>query len=137
MKPRRKSLLLLVTTLVLGVLLGASGTSVLQNRRAAQLRMAREIGGMMRMVEGVIRVEDEVQRSQIRAVVEDSEDRFRDARRTCGHLFQTQRDTMVASLRTVLTSEQQAELDDWVNRELGDQHRSSRRNGKRSDRRNR
>ncbi len=137
MNARRKSLLLLVATLVLGVLLGASGISVLQNRRVAQLRQAREIGGMMRIVESVIQVEHEAQRNQIRAVVEDSEDRFRDARRTCGEMFQVQRDSMVANLKTVLTSEQQAELDNWVNRERGNQHRSSRQDGKRSDRRNR
>ncbi len=124
MNARRKSLLLLAVTLVLGLLLGASGVSVLQNRRAAQLREAREAGGMMRMIEEIIQTNSEMQHSQISAVVEDSEKRFREARKTCGEMLQAHRDSLVANLRPVLTEGQQTQLDEWINRERNHQRRS-------------
>ncbi len=122
-----KSLLMLGAMLLAGILLGVSGTSMLHNHRAAELQKARQSGGVMRMIQGVVGVESESQRLQIQEVAERSEQRFSAARRVCGDLFATQRDSMVTSLRTVLTTEQQEKLDAWIGKGQRDQKRRSRR----------
>lgn len=81
----------------------------------------------MRMIQGVVGVESESQRLQIQEVAERSEQRFSEARHVCSDLFATQRDSMVTSLRTVLTTEQQERLDAWIGKGRRDQKRRSRR----------
>ena len=137
MKAHHKSILLLAVMLSVGVLLGASGTSVLQNRRVAQLRQAREAGGMMRMVEAAIGIEDESQRDRIRAVIQESQEGFRETRRTCSDMFQARHDSMMANLRTVLSPDQQDALDAWIAQEHSRQRDGrGRKSDKRDHRRN-
>ena len=119
MKVRTKSAWLLLATLVVGVLLGALGASALQNRRTEQIRETRERGGIWRMVEEVIRVEDDAQRAEIRAVVERAEIHFSAQRQICGDSLAASRELMATSLRAVLTPEQQSRLDGWLNRDRG------------------
>ena len=118
MKAQTKSAWLLFATLLVGVFIGVFGTSALQNRRAEQIRDTFERrGGIIAMFEEVIQPTDEVQRAQIRAVLEQTETRFRDARHECRDHFIAARDSMRADLNALLTPGQQARLDEWLKRD--------------------
>ena len=118
MKAQTKSAWLLFATLVVGVLIGVLGSSALQNRRAEQIRETFERhGGMTDLFEEVIQPTDEAQRAQIRAVLEQTETRFRDARRECRDHFVAARDSVRANLNALLTPDQQTRLDEWLKRD--------------------
>lgn len=131
MKAHYKSILIVVSTLVVGVLLGASGASVLQNRRAAKLQQARETGGLIRIVEKIVAIEDDQQRARIHEIVRDAEQKFREARTECSELLRTQRTSMITRLNAELTPEQREEFEQWLQRERQEPRRHGRRNGRR------
>ena len=131
MKAHYKSILIVVSTLMVGVLLGASGASVLQNRRAAKLQQVRETGGLIRIVEKVVAIEDDQQRARVREIVKDAEQKFRETRAECGELLRTQRTRMVTRLNAELTPEQHEEFEQWLQRERQEPRQRGRRNGRR------
>ena len=130
MSVRQKSMVLLAVALTLGILLGISGSSVLQDRKAERQRSVREAGGLMHLIERVIEIDSDAQRQQIREVVEASEAQLDDVRRSCGALFGAHRDSLVTKLTAVITPSQQEALEQWANREREKQHSRERSSSK-------
>lgn len=133
MKAQTKSALLLFATLLVGVLIGGFGASALHNKRMEEIRTTFERrGSISDMYEEVIQPTDEAQRTQIRAVLEQSETRFRSVRKECGEQFSASRDSMRTNLNALLTPDQQTRLDEWLERD-----RDLRGRGRRDGRRDR
>ncbi len=117
MKARTKSALLLITTLVVGGLVGAVTTGAIVNNRLDQLEKMRRPGGFADKLIQVIEPTDEAQDAQIRAALDRSHERFEAIRRECRGLYVAHRDSMRADLAPVLTSDQQTRLDEWFSRD--------------------
>ena len=110
--------MLLFATLLVGVLIGGFGASALHNKRMEEIRTTFDRrGGISDMFEEVIQPTDDAQRTQIRAVLEQTEARFRAGRRECRDLFMASRDSMRADLNALLTPAQQARLEKWLERD--------------------
>lgn len=125
MSARMKSIALLVGVLVVGLALGALGTSTLQHRRMAALQEARQQGGLMRVVQREVEFDNDEQREVIGRILERAETDFRAVRRMCADSFAVHRETLMANLNEALTPEQQEQLEGLLQRDR--ESRSSRR----------
>lgn len=119
MNTKSKSAALLIVTLLLGILLGAIGSSTLHNQRLEELRSLRSKGGFMSSVEEVIAPKDENQRAQIRAVLERSQASLEQVSQDCRHRFKERADSMHAALAPLLSEQQVQRLEEWMSRDRG------------------
>ncbi len=134
MNARLKSVLLLVGVLIVGLALGTFGTSALQHRRMAALQEARREGGLMQRLERVIEFENESQREEIEDIVLRAETNFRTIQRSCGDSLSVYREAFLADLKEVLTPDQHAQVETWLQR---DRELRSHRRGRSADPRTR
>ena len=115
MKPKTKSMLALLVTLVIGVVIGALSWSTLHNQRMKKIREARnERGGFYSMVESRVAPVDPSVEPDFRRVVEAYRTRLHGLYREGIHKRTAILDSMIMDLDTVLTSEQTTRLRDWV-----------------------
>ncbi len=117
MNARTKSALMLLLTLAVGILIGSLATSAVINHRIEQLAELRRPTGFSLILERVIRPEDETQREQIRAVLEEAGARMAELRRSHFAELRTIIDSTRARLDPLLTPEQKRRLEAWFSRD--------------------
>ena len=120
MKTKTKSTLVILGTLLVGIIIGGLGTSVIFTNRLGAIQALRMQGGLTNLLENVIEPVDEVQREQIREIVRNAAEQQMELRRT---MFEENRlvfEGMREELEEVLTDEQKARLRRWMVRERRD-----------------
>ena len=117
MTARTKSALILVATLVVGILLGALGTSVVFNQRLEKIIAIGQPDGFSLTLEEVIQPHDEAQRAQIRAVLRQTGQRMHEQRRAHFEDLIGLFDSTRAALEPLLTDEQKERFDAWIERD--------------------
>ena len=129
MKAQSKSAFIIVATLVVGILVGALATSAVMNNRMEELNALRSKGGFSENFLGVVQPENEVQRAQIKAILENADNQMEEARLTMYREIRAVTDSMRQRIALLLTPEQQARVDEWQEaqrrqwRERGDRGR--------------
>ena len=129
MSTRVKSILLLAITFVVGILLGVFATSTLQHRRMAEIRQVRERGGIMRVLEQAIEFESDAQKQQVEEILEGAESSFRSLLRAYSDSMQTHRESLMDSLKQLLTPEQIEQMEERLTRERRSDRSRGHRNG--------
>lgn len=114
MNARTKSLLLLLTTLVVGLGVGALATGAAMNTRLDELQRLRQRGGFTERLEAVIAPTDEAQQAAVHAALERAHERFHADRRACSERFRASADSMRAELTPILSEDQRARLDAFL-----------------------
>ncbi|WP_456424618.1 hypothetical protein [Rhodocaloribacter sp.] len=117
MNARTKSALILLVTLAVGILIGSLATSAVINHRIEQLAELRRPTGFSLMLERVIRPQDETQREQIRAILEEAGARMAELRRSHFSELKSIIDSTRARLDPILTPEQKQRLEAWFSRD--------------------
>ncbi len=117
MTARTKSALILLVTLAVGILIGSLATSAVINHRMEQLAELRRPTGFSLMLERVIRPQDEAQREQIRAILEEAGARMAELRRSHFTELKAIIDSTRARLNPILTPEQRQRLETWFSRD--------------------
>ncbi|GIV62153.1 hypothetical protein GQ464_016840 [Rhodocaloribacter litoris] len=117
MKARTKSVLVLFATLIVGIALGALSAGVVINKRLDKLRELGRPSGFSMYLERVIEPVDEVQRRQIRAVLQATGERLAALRQRHYAEMRAVIDSSRAALDTLLTPEQHERLAQWLERD--------------------
>lgn len=133
MKPRTKSVLALLVTLVIGVVIGALSWSTMHNQRMKKIREARdERGTFYSMVESRVAPVDPAVEEDFRRIVESHRTMLRENYRAHARVRDAILDTMITNLDSVLTDDQTARLRDWVHDD-DDDDGGDRRNDRRDE----
>jgi hypothetical protein len=114
MKAETRSLLMLVSTLVLGVLLGAVGNGAMARERRARVEEMKRPGGFVEHMEEIIRPRDDAQRAAIEPVIRATGDRNRAIIHAANEQLRAALDSMRARLAPELDAEQRRRLDDFA-----------------------
>lgn len=124
MKPRTKSVLALLVTLIIGVVIGALSWSTIHNQRVKKIREARsERGGFYSMVESRVAPVDPAVEEDFRRIVESYRTRLHEYYREGVRGRDAILDSMITDLDSVLTDEQTTRLRDWVHDDDDDDDR--------------
>lgn len=113
MTTRVQSIMILVGTLIVGIAIGALATGAIFNARMDALRALRSPGGMQERIITVIQPESPEQAEQIQAVLDASEQRLRELRRTQARPFRAVIDSMHMQMQPLLSPEQWERLQTW------------------------
>ena len=116
LSPRTKSILLLISTLLLGMVLGAVVNAWLATERFERIRDLRRPGGMVRHLERVLEPQSDEQRAQIRTVLNATSEDVQALRETHRREMRAVMDSMTARLEPVLTDEQMSTLQNRLRR---------------------
>jgi len=117
MKAQAKSAFIIFVTLIVGGVIGILATSAVFNNRVEQLEALRRLGGFSDALLDIIQPDDETQRAQIEDLLEQSDERMHEIRRS---MFQQMRDVMDSlehDLPLLLTTEQKERLEHWRDEE--------------------
>ena len=128
MNARVKSILLLAGTLLVGALLGMFATSTWQHRRMQELRQVRELGGMMRILDHAIEIENPDQQQEVEQILKRAETSFRSLRRAYTDSMIVHREALFDELRETMTPEQIESVEKWLTRERRSHPNRGRRN---------
>lgn len=112
LSPRTKSILLLVSTLLLGMVLGAVVNAWLATERFERIRDLRRPGGMIQHLERIVEPTSPEQRAQIRAVFDATSAEVQALRDEHRRELRAVMDSMTVRLEPVLTDEQMSTLRD-------------------------
>lgn len=107
MKPKLKSILILVVTLAIGIAIGAMSWGSIHNKRIERMREVRNQGGLYSSVDRYIDPTDAEQEKAIRDITDRFSRRFGEIYRESGRKLQADMDTFRTALSEVLTQEQQ------------------------------
>jgi uncharacterized membrane protein len=114
MKIETRTAVILLTTLLLGVLLGAVAGGAVASVRRERIEGMRHPGGFVEHVEEVIRPRDEAQRAAIRPVLEATAARNQRIVRAAHQQLRAELDSMRARLAPRLDADQRMRLDDFA-----------------------
>ena len=128
MNARTKIILSLIGTLIAGILIGSLGTSALHNQRAERLRKMRDRGGVTRYLARVLETDQDSLNAELRATIEEAEERFREIQRLYRDSLDTARTSMMDDLRKQLTPAQIERLEAKRKRGRRNGHSGHRRN---------
>jgi hypothetical protein len=112
MKTGTKSMLLLFSTLLIGMALGSLLTGAINQHRLERLAEMRSARGMAYFLEDVIRPESTEQREAIRAVLDSAAPKFAAAMQESREKMRALTDSVRAELDPLLTDEQRDRMDD-------------------------
>ena len=131
-----RSVLILAATLLVGGAVGAVTTGTVMNKRLDELQSLRTRGGFMRVVMEVINPADEARRQEVGALLRASGERMSDLRSECVVGYRTEIDSLRAQLDPLLTTEEHARLQAFLDRDREGRRRGGeRRRGPREGRR--
>jgi hypothetical protein len=116
MKIETRTAVILLTTLLLGVLLGAVGGGTMAAERQARLQDMRRPGGFVENMEEVIRPRDAAQRDALRPIIQRTAERNRAIIDAANRQLHAELDSMRARLAPHLDARQRARLDDFARR---------------------
>ena len=128
--PRTKSILILVSTLLLGVLLGAVLNSWLAQDRFERLHAMRSADGFERMVERHVQPVSDEQAAQLSTALEEWAPRMAQQRRAHRRETRALMDSLRADLQPILNEEQMQRLDERLGTRGGDQGGERHRRGR-------
>jgi len=114
MKIETRTAVILLTTLLLGVLLGAVGGGTMAAERRARLDEMRRPGGFVEQVEEVVRPRDQAQRAALRPVIEATARRNQQIVRGANARLRAELDSMRARLAPRLDAAQRERLDRFL-----------------------
>jgi hypothetical protein len=107
-----KSVLMLFSTLLIGMLLGSLITGAANNRRMRDLAEMRSARGLAYYLEDVVRPDSEEQREAIRAVLEEAAPKFSETMRVSRERMRELTDSVRAELDPLLTEDQRHRLEE-------------------------
>jgi hypothetical protein len=107
-----KSVLMLFSTLLIGVLLGSLTTGAMNNRRMHNLAEMRSARGLAFYLEDVVQPVSEEQREAIRAVLEEAAPKFAETMMESRERMRELTDSVRAELDPLLTEEQRQRLEE-------------------------
>jgi len=107
-----KSVLMLLSTLLIGILLGSLITGAVNNRRMRNLAEMRSARGLAFHFEEVVQPESEEQREAIRAVLDEAAPKFSAAMQESRERMRALTDSVRAELDPLLTDEQRKRLEE-------------------------
>jgi hypothetical protein len=119
MNTRTKSVVVIISTLVIGIAIGALGAAAIINSRLEQFRALRMRGGMMGMVEQVIEPHDDAQRARVRGILERYNGMLESLRQGTMERHERLLDSMRLELNDILTPDQRERFDDWLSHDRG------------------
>jgi len=119
-----KSLLMLFSTLLIGVLLGSLTTGAVNNRRMQNLAEMRSARGLAFYLEDVVQPVSEEQREAIRAVLDEAAPKFAETMMESRERMRELTDSVRAELDPLLTEEQRQRLEERMRIGRGMPHRS-------------
>jgi hypothetical protein len=114
MKIETRTAAILLTTLLLGVLLGAVGGGTMAAERRARLDEMRRPGGFVEHVEEVVRPRDEAQRAALRPLIEATARRNQQIIRGANVRLRAELDSLRARLAPRLDAAQRDRLDRFL-----------------------
>lgn len=109
-----KSALMLFSTLLIGMLLGSLITGAVNNRRMRSLAEMRSARGLAIRFEDMVRPENEEQREEIRAVLDQAAPKFAAVMLESRERMRSLRDSVRAELDPLLTEEQRERLEEGM-----------------------
>lgn len=113
MTTRTKSALTILSTLVLGIVIGGLGASAIISSRSDQFRRLRMQGGPREMIEEVLRPVSPEQQSRIAAALDSMAQRHGRLRESTSEHHAAIIDSLRAELAPILTAEQLDRFDRW------------------------
>jgi hypothetical protein len=119
-----KSVLMLFSTLLIGVLLGSLTTGAMNNRRMHNLAEMRSARGLAFYLEDVVQPVSEEQREAIRAVLEEAAPKFAETMMESRERMRELTDSVRAELDPLLTEEQRQRLEERMRIGRGTPHGS-------------
>lgn len=111
MTPKVKSSILLISTLIIGMLLGALVNARVAEQRVQQIESLRSQRGFVQYLERGIKPVDDQQRAEIRTVLQRTQERMGLHMRQSRQEVRAILDSMRTELDTVLTDEQMRRLE--------------------------
>ena len=117
MKAQAKSAFIIFVTLIVGALIGTLATSAVINNRIEQLEALRRPGGFSDALIEIIKPDDDVQREQIRDLLERSDARMHEIRRSMFQQMGNVTDSLEHDLSLLMTPEQRDRLYQWQEEE--------------------
>jgi hypothetical protein len=130
MKPKSKSAIVLLGTLVLGILLGGFGWSAIHNQRIDRMHSLRNSGTLSHVVQEVVKPVDSAQSARIDSIATAAERDLKTMYREVSTRRSARFDSMRISLEDILSPEQVERLEEWINRNRRNTRRSSRENSR-------
>ena len=118
MNARTKSILIIATTLFIGIAIGALGAGTLFNQRVETLQALREGGGFVFFIERVVEPVDEAQRQEIRVVLKRAAQEQLELRRSMLDEHRALFAEIRSELDEILTDEQKQKLRTWIEQEM-------------------
>ena len=110
LSPRTKSILLLISTLLLGMVLGAVVNAWLAAERFERIPDLRRPGGVVRHLDRVLEPQSDAQRAQIRTVLDATSAEVQTLREAHRRELRAVLDSMKIRLEPILTDEQMSTL---------------------------
>lgn len=110
--------MIIVTTLIIGIAIGALGAGTLFNQRVETLQALREGGGFIFFIERVVEPVDEAQRQEIRVVLKRAAQEQLELRRSMLDEHRALFADIRSELNEILTDEQKQKLKTWVDQEM-------------------
>ena len=111
MNSRVKSFLILGCTLMVGIIIGILGTSTWQHRRNVTLSETRIQGGLLRHIERIIDIENEGQRTEVKAVIRRTEQSFMRQHSRMVDSLSLYHEHLMTDLKQILSSDQWERLE--------------------------
>lgn len=131
MNARTKSALIVVCTFVAGLAVGILATNYVVQQRLDRMRDLRSRSGYSQTIMEAIQPNTDAQREQVRAILQQTHDSLELLRREWSIGVQAEGDSMRVKLNEILTPEQRASLNEWLERHQRRRHRDGDRNGDR------
>ncbi len=117
MNAKTKSIAIIIGTLLVGIIIGSLATGAIFSSRVAEIQALRQENGMSRFLERMIEPTDEAQLAEIQAVLQETERRHMEIRRSVATEHRDVLVDMKRSLDQILNDEQKAALSQRVEKE--------------------
>lgn len=117
MNAKTKSIAIIIGTLLVGIIIGSLATGAIFSSRVAEIQALRQENGMSRFLERMIEPTDEAQLAEIQAVLQATERRHMEIRRSVANEHRDVLVDMKNALDEILNEDQKAALSQRVEKE--------------------
>ncbi len=116
MSSRVKSYLVIGCSVVAGVAIGILSTSAWQHQRSISLAETRLQGGLFRHIDGIIEIQDETQRTEVKTALRRAEQSFMRHRKRMADSLALDHQILIDDLKQILRTDQWEEVEIYLER---------------------
>ncbi len=114
MSSRVKSYLIIGCSVIAGVAIGILSTSAWQHQRSISLAETRLQGGLFRHIDGIIEIQDETQRTEVKTALRRAEQSFMRHRKRMADSLAVDHQILIDDLKQILRTDQWEEVEIYL-----------------------